>query len=207
MGLHLLGGREPGARGRSDLADRIKDRVTVEEAARRYGYAPGRNGFLRCPFHQGDRTASLKIYPGQGGWHCFGCGRGGSVIDFVMELYGLTFSQACLRLNEDFGLGLTRQAPDRKAIQAARRRAREEEERKAREEAEELALLAEHRYWWEVQQVFAPGPEGYIHPLYEQAVKTLPHLAWLLDCCADRRWNESAKRSQTEDGLTQKRIS
>ena len=192
---------------RSDLASQIKERLTMEEVARRYGYEPGRSGFVRCPFHQGDRTASLKIYPGQGGWHCFGCGKGGSVIDFVMELYGLSFSQACLRLNTDFGLGLTSDKPDKKAIQDARRRAREAEEKRAREEAEELALLAEHRYWWEVQQTFAPGPDGYIHPLYEQAVKVLPHLSYLLDCCADRRWRTSVERSQTEHGTTQKRTS
>ena len=192
---------------RSNLAGRIKDRLTMEEVARRYGYEPGRSGFLRCPFHQGDRTASLKIYPGHGGWHCFGCGKGGSVIDFVMELYGITFSQACLRLNEDFCLGLTNDAPDRKALQEARRRATEAEEKKAREEAEEQALLEEHRYWWEVQQVFAPGPDGYIHPLYEQAVKVLPHLAYLLDCCADRRWRTSAEKLRPGSGTTQKKIS
>lgn len=192
---------------RSELAGQIKDRLTMEEVARRYGYEPGRSGFLRCPFHQGDRTASLKIYPGQGGWHCFACGKGGSVIDFVMELFGLSFSQACLRLNTDFALGLSRDEPDRKAIREARRRAREAEEKRAREEAEELALLEEHRYWWEVQRAFAPGLDGYIHPLYEQAVKVLPHLAYLLDCCADRRWRTSVERSQPENGTTQKRTS
>lgn len=192
---------------RSDLASQIKDRLTMEEVSRRYGYEPGRSGFVRCPFHQGDRTASLKIYPGQGGWHCFGCGKGGSVIDFAMELYGLSFSQACLRLNTDFGLGLTSDKPGQKAIQEARRRAREAEEKRAQEEAEELALIAEHRYWWEVHQVFAPGPNGYIHPLYEQAVKVLPHLAYLLDCCADRRWRTSVERLRQESGPTQKKTS
>ena len=39
------------------LAAGIKDRLTMEEVARRYGYEPGRSGFLRCPFHSGDRTA------------------------------------------------------------------------------------------------------------------------------------------------------
>lgn len=177
---------------RSDgIAARIKEMITVDEAARRYGYDPGRSGFIRCPFHSGDRTASLKIYPGQGGWHCFGCGKGGSVIDFVMELYGISFSQACLRLNADFSLGLTKDGPDRKTLQEAREKAAEIEKRKAQEEAEEQALLEEHRYWWEVRQVFAPGPDGYIHPLYECAVKALPYLEYLLDCCADRRWAAS----------------
>lgn len=189
------------------IAARIKEMVTMDAVARHYGYEPGRSGFIRCPFHSGDRTASLKIYSGQGGWHCFGCGKGGSVIDFVMELYGIGFSQACLRLNNDFALGLSRDRPDRKTLQEARRRASEAEKKKAREEAEEFALLEEHRYWWEVRQAFTPGPDGYIHPLYEQAVKVLPHLAYLLDCCADRRWRTSVEKLQPENGTTQKRIS
>lgn len=191
---------------RSDLAAGIKARLTMEEVVRRYGYAPGRNGFLRCPFHS-ERTASLKLYPGQGGWHCFGCGKGGSVIDFVMELFGLTLQQACLRLNTDFGLGLTGDQPDRKALQAAQRRAKEAEERRAQEEAEELALLAEHRYWWEIQREFAPGEDGYIHPLYERAVKELPWLAYRLDCCADRRWRTSKNAQTMHHGPTQRKTS
>ena len=91
---------------RSNLAGRIQERLTMEEVARRYGYEPGRSGEggarrygydpgrsggLRCAFHQGDRTASLRVYPGYGGWHCFGCGNGGSGIDFVIVLYGIIF--------------------------------------------------------------------------------------------------------------------
>lgn len=60
---------------RSDLAAQIKAQVTTEAAARFYGYLPARNGFLRCPFHQGDRAPSMKLFP-DGGWHCFGCGKG-----------------------------------------------------------------------------------------------------------------------------------
>lgn len=165
----------------------------METVARHYGYEPGRAGFLRCPFHAGDRQASLKIYPDGGGWHCFGCGKGGSVIDFVMELFGLDFRQACLRLNSDFGLGLTNDSGDRKKLREARKKAEEMEAQRQAEEAEEMALLDEHRYWWEVCQVFRPVSPDYIHPLYEQAVKLLPELEHQLDCCADRRWLKSAK--------------
>lgn len=49
-----------------------------------------RFGFVRCPFHDGDDTGSLKAYDGDRGWHCFGCHRGGTIIDFGAELYGLT---------------------------------------------------------------------------------------------------------------------
>jgi CHC2 zinc finger len=59
--------------------------VYVEALA---GLIPGRDGKVACPFHE-DRTPSLHVYEGDGGWYCFGCGRGGSVIDFAAELFGI----------------------------------------------------------------------------------------------------------------------
>ena len=96
-----------------DLASEIKGRLTAQEVFEFYGFQPDRSGFLQCPLHQGDRHGSLKVYEGGRGWHCFGCGRGGSVIDFVMELFGLSFHEACLKLNEDFRLGLSDRKPSR----------------------------------------------------------------------------------------------
>ena len=111
---------------RSDLAGEIKAALTMDQVARHYGFEPNRAGFIRCPFHTGDRTASLKLYPGTGGWCCFGCRRGGSVIDFVMELYGLSFAQAVVRLSADLGLGAAGEGP---GPAAARERAAEERRR------------------------------------------------------------------------------
>lgn len=89
-----------------DRAAEIKVRVSMLDVIERYGYEVNRVGFMCCPFHSGDRTASLKIYPGERGWHCFGCGKGGSVIDFVMEHDGLSFKGACKTLDSMFGLSL-----------------------------------------------------------------------------------------------------
>lgn len=88
-----------------DLASQIKERLTAQEVVEFYGFHPDRSGFIKCPFHQGDRHASLKVYSGnKTGWHCFGCGAGGSVIDFVMKLFDIDFRQACVRINTDFHL-------------------------------------------------------------------------------------------------------
>lgn len=170
---------------RSDMAGAVREALTMEQVARRYGFEPDRAGFIRCPFHRGDRTASLKLYPGRRGFHCFGCGRGGSVIDFVMELYGIGFAQALVRLNSDFGLGLTGRRPD----PVARSRALEER-RRAQAERERLlaqygALAKEHLYWLEAQKYFAPGREGWeagvVHPLWLEAVRRLPGLEWEIE--------------------------
>lgn len=82
----------------------IRDTVSMDTVLGLYGYQ-ARHGFMVCPFH-GDRDASLRIYSGTGGWHCFGCGRGGSVIDFVMEQEGCNFSTAVNALNHALGLRL-----------------------------------------------------------------------------------------------------
>lgn len=86
-------------------ADIIKQAVTMRDVVEHYGFYPNRGGYIACPFHN-EKTASLKVYPDTGGWHCFGCGRGGSTIDFVSELEGISFHAACQRMDEIFHLNL-----------------------------------------------------------------------------------------------------
>jgi DNA primase catalytic core len=52
-----------------------------------------------CPFHQDD-TASLIVTPSKNLWHCFGCGAGGSVIDWTMKKNGVSFRHALELLRE-----------------------------------------------------------------------------------------------------------
>lgn len=112
-----------------DIFEETKARLTMQDVALRYGFTPNRAGFIKCPFHTGDRTASLKIYPGGRGWHCFGCNRSGSVVDFVAELYVLDPLSAVRRLNDDFHLNLPldrQQTPrERTDAQKAAQRRRE----------------------------------------------------------------------------------
>ena len=118
---------------RSDLAAEIKERLTARQVIEAYGFHPNRAGYIQCPFHAGDRHGSLKIYDGdKTGWHCFGCGAGSTVIDFVMKLFNINFRQACLRLDADFSLGLTGKmssAAEISAVLAAGRKQREKQRR------------------------------------------------------------------------------
>lgn len=53
------------------------------------GVEVSRDGKVRCPFHD-DRTPSLHCYDDPDrGWCCFGCGKGGTIIDFGAALYGI----------------------------------------------------------------------------------------------------------------------
>lgn len=88
-----------------DNAAIIKQSVSMEDLVERYGFHPNRAGFICCPFH-GEKTPSLKIYPGSAGWYCFGCGKGGSAIDFTMEMESLSFADACKQLDGYYNLGL-----------------------------------------------------------------------------------------------------
>ena len=76
----------------------------MDQVLQLYGYRP-KHGMMPCPFH-GERNPSLKIYPSTGGWHCFGCGRGGSVIDFVMEHENCRFQAAVRAIDGALHLGL-----------------------------------------------------------------------------------------------------
>ena len=82
----------------------IRDSVTMDQIIGLYGYRLKR-GFMCCPFH-GEKEPSLKVYPKTGGWHCFGCGRGGSVIDFVMEHENCSFSTAVRAIDKAMNLRL-----------------------------------------------------------------------------------------------------
>ena len=82
----------------------IRDSVTMDQILDLYGYRT-RHGFLCCPFH-GEKEPSLKVYRETGGWHCFGCGRGGSVIDFVMEHENCGFRTAVNAIDNALRLGL-----------------------------------------------------------------------------------------------------
>ena len=125
----------------------IKAAIPVREAAIRYGLTVGRDGMALCPFH-GEKTPSMKIYPGDRGFYCFGCGAGGDVIKFTAMLFDLSSKQAAEKLDEDFGLGLAG-----KPFNAAAALLREAEERRKREDEAIRAelmrqLLAKRRCLW-----------------------------------------------------------
>ena len=70
--------------------DEIKARIDLAELFASYGHEVKQNGsglWCRCPFHT-EKTPSCKIDPVSGYYHCFGCGKSGDAIGFVMEVEG-----------------------------------------------------------------------------------------------------------------------
>lgn len=87
------------------ITEQIISSVSMRDIAEQYGLDVTRKGVMMCPFHK-EKTASLKLYPENRGWYCFGCGAGGSVIDFIRRYFNLSFMEAVSKINNDFGLGL-----------------------------------------------------------------------------------------------------
>ena len=98
------------------MAGRIRDEdvATVREKARiddvisayvTLRNAGGGNMKGLCPFHD-EKSPSFNVTPSRGMYHCFGCGVGGDVIKFVMEMDGLGFTETVERLAEKVGVEL-----------------------------------------------------------------------------------------------------
>ncbi len=87
--------------------ERLKAEVSVQRLAEAQGIRLERHGTdLRglCPFHE-DHNPSLVITPAKNLWNCLGaCGKGGSVIDWVMKSKGVSFRHAVelLRANHPY---------------------------------------------------------------------------------------------------------
>ena len=91
----------------NDILSQVKDRVDVPGACRAYGVELQRRGNKSvglCPFpdHQ-EKTGSFTVFS-DGKFKCFGCGRSGDAIDFVRQLFGLSFRDALAKLATDFGI-------------------------------------------------------------------------------------------------------
>lgn len=74
-----------------NLVDLIGEYVTLQNKSGRW--------WACCPFHN-EKTPSFSVNPEKGFYHCFGCGKGGNAIQFVMEQEKMTFPEACQYLAE-----------------------------------------------------------------------------------------------------------
>jgi len=87
--------------------ERLKTEVSVARLVEAAGIELKRGGkdlLARCPFHEGDDTASLVVTPAKNLWHCFGCGIGGGPIDWVIKRNGVSFRHAVELLRADLSL-------------------------------------------------------------------------------------------------------
>lgn len=172
-----------------DFASEIKSRVDCKAIFEFYGFSINRAGFCRCPFH-GEKTASMKVYDGDRGYHCFGCNESGDAITFVQKYFSVGFHQAVQKLNEDFGLGLPigEQIDRRKRLEMEKaaflRRKKVEQERKNHEQLEDEynRRLAEFAAVDRIRIQYAPKRgDRELHPEFVRALSRIGIAEYYLD--------------------------
>lgn len=87
--------------------DDLKDRVRIGDLFR----TTDRKSQCPVPSHQ-DKTASVSLNHAENWWHCFGCGAGGSVVDYFVHVEGLSTADAIKRLAEWAGVELAPLTPE-----------------------------------------------------------------------------------------------
>lgn len=114
------------------FADRVKQQADIVRVVGEYVRLKktGQNFTGLCPFHQ-EKSPSFAVHPVKQIYHCFGCGKGGDVFQFVMELEKSTFPEAVRTVAEKCGIAIPRP------------RERSPEERK--ENQQRSALVEMHR--------------------------------------------------------------
>ncbi|CAN5581931.1 hypothetical protein BH11PSE7_BH11PSE7_14460 [soil metagenome] len=86
----------------------------------------GANFMGLCPFH-GEKSPSFSVSPTKQFYHCFGCGKNGNAISFLMEHAGMTFVEAVKDLAQQYGM----QVPDDDVSPQDRARAAEQRQKQA----------------------------------------------------------------------------
>ena len=89
------------------FAERVKQQADVVRVIGEYVRLKksGQNFTGLCPFHQ-EKTPSFAVHPVKQIYHCFGCGAGGDVFKFVMELEKCTFPEAIRTVAEKCGIAI-----------------------------------------------------------------------------------------------------
>jgi DNA primase len=103
-------------------------RTDVVEVVGRYVQLKkgGANYMGLCPFH-GEKSPSFTVSPSKQFFHCFGCGKNGNAIGFLMEHSGMNFVEAVKDLAQTYGM----QVPEDDTDPADRQRAQQQRQRQA----------------------------------------------------------------------------
>ena len=126
------------------FADRVKQQADIVRVVGEYIRLKksGQNFTGLCPFH-GEKTPSFAVHPVKQIYHCFGCGKGGDVFNFVMEMDKVSFPEAVRIIAEKCGIAIPKP------------KERSPEERK--ENQQRAALIEMHR---EAQSFFVKQLES-----------------------------------------------
>ncbi len=92
----------------ADIVDVISDFVQLKRR--------GTNHIGLCPFHN-EKTPSFNVSQSKGIYKCFGCGKGGNVVSFVMEHEHMSYPEALKYIAGKYGIPVHEEAPSEEEIQ------------------------------------------------------------------------------------------
>ncbi len=124
-------------------ASEIKSRIKMPELLSFYGFKLNAKGRMPCPFHNGkDDNLGVK----DNFYHCFVCGEKGDIFTFTQKIFDISFSEALVKLNEDFAVGLPvgKKLSRREQLELGRKAFKRRQEINAREEEK---TRIESEYW------------------------------------------------------------
>jgi DNA primase len=126
------------------VAEKVKQQADIVRVVGEYVQLKkaGQNFRGLCPFHA-EKTPSFNVHPSKQIYHCFGCGQGGDVFKFVMEMEKCAFPEAIRIVAEKCGIAIPR--------------AREHDPEERRENQQRAVLVELHR---EAQLWFVKQLEG-----------------------------------------------
>lgn len=115
MALHISDDKLAEIRNAADIVDMISARVFLKKA--------GKDFVGLCPFHA-EKTPSFTVSAGKQIFHCFGCGAGGDVFNFLMRYDGLSFPEAVQSVARQYGVSLPEKdmSPEQKKKASERER-------------------------------------------------------------------------------------
>ena len=103
---------------RADVVDIVGRYVQLKKG--------GANFMGLCPFH-GEKSPSFSVSPTKQFYHCFGCGKNGNAISFLMDHAGMTFAESVKDLAQQYGM----QVPDDESSPQDRVKAVEQREKQS----------------------------------------------------------------------------
>ncbi|MCX6765832.1 MAG: DNA primase [Candidatus Moranbacteria bacterium] len=97
----------------NSVVDEIKSRLNIIDFIGQYLrlQKAGANFRALCPFHR-EKTPSFMVSEEKQIWHCFGCGKGGDIFGFLMEMEALDFKEALKVLADKAGVQLKEYRPE-----------------------------------------------------------------------------------------------
>ena len=99
---------------RTDITELVSGYVKLTKRS-------GRNMFGLCPFHS-EKTPSFSVSSDKQIYHCFGCGKGGGAVNFIMEIENLSFRDTVEFLAKRAGLTVPEESGAAKELAEKRRR-------------------------------------------------------------------------------------